>query len=252
MNKLTTRGTRSVVQVRNVTVNLGQKTVLEKINFDIEAGELVGLIGPNGAGKTTLMRAILSLVNLQKGTVTVEGKRPGYVPQRQDVHWEYPISIEEMVLMGSMHGMFRRTTRQKYRDVRAALEAVDMLKLACRPIGHLSGGQRQRVLIARALMDNPSILLLDEPFTGLDQPTQDILSVLFRQLADKGTAVLMSTHDLSQAVDTCDRLILLDRTIRGMGHPQELRDPSLWMETYSVREDSPLLRSIGLLAGGVS
>lgn len=239
----------SVLSLDSVTVAYGRKTVVDSVSFDIHAGELVGLIGPNGAGKTTLMRAILSLVKLTSGHIDCLGHRPGYVPQRQDIQWDYPISIEDMVLMGLPRRFLRGRTRQAYQGVRQALEAVNMLDLVHRPIGQLSGGQRQRVLIARALVNNPTVLLLDEPFTGLDQPSQDLLSTLFRTLAHEGTAVLMSTHDLTQAVDVCDRLVMLDKTVKGIGHPQQLHDPALWMDTYSVDAHSPLLRSIGLLVG---
>ncbi|MDY5151843.1 ATP-binding cassette domain-containing protein [Actinotignum urinale] len=286
----------------SLCVRYGNKRVVDNASFSIYSGELVGLIGPNGAGKTTLMRAILGLVRPSQGVIRSDGAFPGYVPQRQDVAWDYPISVVELVLMGLrkeplwrrlvgvMSGGQKRsatrvnsdktsilggnttkdnvapkaqyddatprgqhnnvtssTSREAYRAARHALEAVNMLEFANRPIGALSGGQRQRILIARALIGEPAVLLLDEPFTGLDQPTQDSLSQLFRDLANNGTAVIMSTHDLAQAVHVCDRLIMLSRSVRAIGTPHELRDPQLWMDTYSVGADSPLLRSVGLL-----
>lgn len=230
--------------VDGVSVVLGGREVLRDVSFEVRAGELVGLIGPNGAGKTTLMRSILGLVAKKTGRVDPQG-RVGYVPQRHDIDWDYPISIEDMVIMGwrGKRGV------EAFRAVARALDSVDMRALARRPMGQLSGGQRQRVLIARALVESPSILLLDEPFTGLDQPTQDMLSNLFRKLADKGTGVLMSTHDLAQAVDVCDRLVMLSGEVVASGKPEELRDPVLWMETYRVGPQSPLLRTVGLIGG---
>jgi len=118
-----------------------------------------------------------------------------------------------------------------------------MSHLAERPIGQLSGGQRQRVLVARALVLRPDLLLLDEPFTGLDMPAQEMLAELFRQLAGQGRAVLMTTHDLVSAIDGCDRLVLLNRSIVGDGTPAELaQHPELWMSTFGVGEHSALLR----------
>ncbi|WP_353066582.1 ATP-binding cassette domain-containing protein [Arcanobacterium hippocoleae] len=130
-----------------------------------------------------------------------------------------------------------------------ALRQVDLYDLRKRTIDELSGGQKQRVLIARALADGPSLLLLDEPFTGLDHPNQDALAALFQKLRDSSVAILMSTHDLTQAVDICDRLVMLNRTVRAIGAPHQLLDRQLWMETYQVQENSALLRMLGMGVG---
>ncbi len=240
--------TRTPLQVEHLSVTYGQRRVLNDVSFNVRKGSLVGLIGPNGAGKTTLMRAIVGLVRPASGKISC-ADTPGYVPQRHDIAWDYPICIADMVLMGTRRrSMWRR--RDGILAAARALEEVDLLALAHRPIGQLSGGQRQRVLIARALVDNPSLIILDEPFTGLDQPTQDLLSDLFVRLTGQGRSILMSTHDLCHAVDVCDCLLMLDRTLVGHGHPRELRDPQLWMDTYRVGRHSPLLRSIGLGESG--
>ena len=121
-----------------------------------------------------------------------------------------------------------------------------MRDLSSRPVGELSGGQRQRVLVARALALNPDVLLLDEPFTGLDMPTQEMLTDMFRSLAHNGQAVLMTTHDLIGALADCDRLHLVNQKVVASGTPEELRDPQVWIETFKVRPDNPLLTALGV------
>ncbi|MBB4662851.1 anchored repeat-type ABC transporter ATP-binding subunit [Conexibacter arvalis] len=242
----------AVVSVEGVAVRLGGRLVLRDVDLDVARGELVGLIGPNGAGKTTLLRTLLGLLSPMRGTVTIAGRRAragaipiGYVPQRHEFAWEFPISVEQVVMTGltGKLGLLRRPGVAEWRAVDEALERVRIADLRTRPVGELSGGQRQRVAVARALAPQPAALLLDEPFTGLDMPTQDLLSELFASLAREGRAVLMTTHDIAGAIHGCDRLALLDRTIVAAGSPQRLaRDAGLWMRTFGVGERSPLLR----------
>jgi len=142
-------------------------------------------------------------------------------------------------------GLARRPGAAQWEAVADALDRVRMTGLADRPVGQLSGGQRQRVLVARALALRPSVLLLDEPFTGLDMPTQELLSALFTDLAHEGRAVLMTTHDLLNALDGSDRIALLNRTVVATGTPTRLAaDPDLWVRTFGVGEDSALLRML--------
>lgn len=244
--------------VENLSVELGGRTVLEDAELAVDRGEIVGLIGPNGAGKTTLLRTILGLLRPAAGRVTVDGRpaRPGrtpvgYVPQRHEFAWEFPISVANAVATGltGRLGLFRRPGAADWEAVAGALDRVRMTDLADRPIGQLSGGQHQRVLVARALALRPSLLLLDEPFTGLDMPTQDLLGDLFVDLAREGRAVLMTTHDLVGALDACDRIALLNRTVIATGSPAELAgDPSAWMAAFGVGPDSALLRILKVAA----
>lgn len=210
---------------------------------------------PNGAGKTTLLRAVLALVPIQSGSVAVDGREGadairlvcGYVPQRHDVAWSFPISVHDAVLNGRVRrmGWLRRPGKADFAAARAALRRVRMDHLADRPIGELSGGQRQRVLIARALANEPCVLLLDEPFTGLDMPTQEVLTELFVRLAGEGEALLMSTHDLAGAAAACDRLVLLRERVIADGPPDLLREADAWSRTPQVGLDSPLLAGLG-------
>ena len=145
-------------------------------------------------------------------------------------------------------GLLGRARTPHFRAVEEALSLVGMRDLAKRPIGELSGGQRQRVLVARALAIRPAVLLLDEPFTGLDMPTQEMLMDLFRSLADGGRALLMTTHDLIGARAGCDRLYLLRRTIVASGRPEELADADPWIRAFDVRPDNPILDALGVRA----
>ncbi|MDG4811040.1 anchored repeat-type ABC transporter ATP-binding subunit [Micromonospora sp. WMMD1120] len=241
------------LDIDGLDVDLGGRPVLRDIRLHLEPGELVGLLGPNGAGKTTLLRAILALTRSRGGTVTVQGKpaRPGrsdigYVPQRHEFTWDFPISVEQAVMSGRTGriGLLRRPGVADWRAVGDALDRVRLTGLRQRPVGELSGGQRQRVLVARALALAPRILLLDEPFTGLDMPTQELLGDLFTSLAREDRAVLMTTHDLVAAVDSCTRLVLLNGRIIADGQPADLQDAELWTKTFGVSATSALLKLV--------
>lgn len=249
---------QTALTVENVAVDLGGRRVLRNADLTIQRGELLALIGPNGAGKTTLLRTILGLIRPTEGRVLVDGKpaKPGrvpvgYVPQRHEFAWEFPASVASVVATGLTRqlGPFRRLGTSHWEAVAEALDLVRMTDLANRPVGQLSGGQRQRVLVARALVLRPAVLLLDEPFTGLDMPTQELLTKLFTSLAREDRAVLMTTHDLLSAVSGADRLALLNRTIIAAGTPAQLvGDERLWMTTFGVSEDAALLRMLKVAA----
>lgn len=269
-----TSASAAVLEVRDLAVVLGGRPVLEDVHLEVAEGELLGLVGPNGAGKTTLLRAVLGLVP-SSGRISVAGEEVrsgrararsarsrlaratrsiGYVPQRHEFAWDFPVTVEEAVLTGRVAriGWLRGAGTDDYRAVRRALDRVEMTHLRTRPVGELSGGQRQRVLVARALALDPRILLLDEPFTGLDVPTQEHLTELFRELADEERAVIMTNHDLVGAVHACDRLCLLNRTVVASGTPAELAGPEPWMTAFGVSAGSPLLTAIAQVAQGRS
>ncbi|WP_172120487.1 anchored repeat-type ABC transporter ATP-binding subunit [Actinomyces faecalis] len=220
------------------------------MSMQVRPGELVGLIGPNGAGKTTLLRSVLGLVPVSAGTISTRERTRsiGYVPQRHEFAWDFPLTVRDAVMAAlTLHlGLVRRPRLEHQRRVEQVLERVDMRHLSSRPVGELSGGQRQRVLVARALVLDPILLLLDEPFTGLDMPTQEMLSELFRDLADEGRAVLMTTHDLIAARAQCDRLYLVSGTVIASGRPDELQEAEPWQRTFHVRPDNPLLAALGV------
>ena len=243
----------SLIVARDVSVNYGPRRVLSGVNLSVEPGEFLGLIGPNGAGKTTLMRALLGLVVPTEGTVTVAGKQGsavreaiGYVPQRHEVAWDFPIDIYSMVLNGTLtqRPWVVRPRAEDRAAAEQALSAVHLADLRERTVGELSGGQRQRVLVARALVRRPKVLLLDEPFTGLDIPSTESLLALFRTLVDEGISIVMSTHNIVEAVDSCDRLVLFNGRVVADGTPETLNDSQPWMDTFHVERDSRWLRSL--------
>lgn len=240
------------LHVEDLAVELGGRRVLEHTNLIAHRGELVALIGPNGAGKTTLLRTILGLLRPAAGRALIDGRpsKPGrtvigYVPQRHEFAWDYPLSVAGTVMTGltGRLGLLRRPGVAEWEAVADALDLVRMTQLAERPVGQLSGGQRQRVLVARALALRPGLLLLDEPFTGLDMPSQELLGDLFTRLAREDRSVLMTTHDLASALYSSDRLALLNRTVIASGTPADLATrPDAWMATFGVGPQSPLLR----------
>ncbi|QMV84484.1 anchored repeat-type ABC transporter ATP-binding subunit [Corynebacterium hindlerae] len=241
--------------VSNLCVNLAGREVLRGVDLEIAPGEFVGLIGPNGAGKTTLFRSILGLLPMASGDILISGERVakardriGYVPQRHEFAWDFPISIHDTVMTGRARsiGWLRRPRVDDYKAVDRALGRVRLQELADRPIGELSGGQRQRVLVARALASDPDILLLDEPFTGLDMPSAELLLELFNELAEEGVAIVMSTHNLPEAMEVCSRVVLLNGKVIASGSPDELQDQNVWMEAFGITAASPLLRIVGV------
>ncbi|SDE16258.1 anchored repeat-type ABC transporter ATP-binding subunit [Glycomyces harbinensis] len=250
------------LRIDGLSVSLGGRPVLDGVDLAVATGETVGLIGPNGAGKTTLLRAVLGLIRPDAGTVATGPGRPGYVPQKHEFTWDFPITVHGAILNArtSTRRLDRFTARRAGRASKPgrgggpadreaaaeALERVGLTDLAGRPVGELSGGQRQRVLVARALARRPRLLLLDEPFTGVDVPTQELLTGLLTRLAEEGTAILMTTHDLAQARATCTRICLLNRTVVADGAPEDLTDPDLWLRAFGVAASGELK---ALLAG---
>ena len=234
------------IDTHQLSVVLNARPVLENVTISVHTGEFVALVGPNGAGKTTLIRSILGLLTPESGKVTRHG-RLGYVPQKSEMDWRFPISVRRCVANGRA-GLTHPWQRDpaSTRAVQIALQHVELEEFADRPIAALSGGQRQRVLVARALASEPNTLILDEPFTGVDMPTQELLISLFQRLAHKGASILMSTHDLGSAMDSCTRVILLNRTVRADALPSELKNPTLWMETFNVGSHAPILREAGI------
>ncbi len=236
-----------VVKAANLTVNLGGKTVLEDITFLAISGEMTGVIGPNGAGKTTLLRAVLGLVSVQRGSLTVFGKREikeirpriGYMPQRHFFDRRFLLSAADVVATGllSPRTLLRRIPK-KNQQVKDALRLVGMENFFHQPFQNLSGGEQQRVLLARALARRPELLLLDEPNTGLDFPAQRSFVELLRKLKDKeDIAIILVSHDLVSIAPAADKLLCINRTMHVHGYPAEvLRSPHL-DEAYRCQFD---------------
>lgn len=246
----------TVINAQNLSVSYGSRTVVKDVSFTIKSGEFVGLLGANGAGKTTLFRAIMGLIP-HSGKLEVHANKSGeslinsrvnnvgYVPQRHDIAWDFPLSVLDVVMMGRIRhiGYVRRAKTEDYEIALASLERTGMADFRDRTIGELSGGQRQRVLVARALAGQPRLMLLDEPFTGLDMPTQELLTSLFLDLAKSGEAILMSSHDIIGSINSCSRIMLFDGTIVGDDEPQNLQTEQ-WVRTFHVAPQNPLIKAV--------
>lgn len=233
-----------VLAVQNLSAGYNGKPVLQNVSFDVYAGQRVGIIGPNGAGKSTLFKALVGLLPHQ-GEISIQGApcrqshtMIGYVPQYEAIDWKFPVTVWDVVMMGRARqiGYVLLPRRRDREAVRQALERVGMWALRKRQIGELSGGQRRRVFIARALAQRANVLLLDEPFTGVDaQAEADIYEVL-DVLRDEGIAVLLATHNLVQAATHFDRLLLMNGgRMLAFGDPQAVYTPQLLAETFGDR-----------------
>ena len=215
----------SPIHLHNVTLRFNGVSVLEEINAEIPAGERIAVVGPNGAGKTTLIKLIAGLIEPTKGEINIFGHGPGghiciaYVPQRSQVDWDFPANVAEVVMMGRIHqiGFFHWPARADWAIVRDALESVGMQAYSDHRIGELSGGQQQRVFLAQALSQEAEVVLLDEPLTGLDIPSQEAILRILDDLHQAGVTVLTATHDLNLAAKHFDRVMLLNRRLISYG-----------------------------------
>jgi manganese/iron transport system ATP-binding protein len=203
-------------------------TALDNATFDMRAGTICGLVGINGSGKSTLFKAIMGFQRPSSGEVRIYGlpvkeaqrqNLVAYVPQSEDVDWSFPVLVEDVVMMGryGRMGFMRRASAADRAKVTEALDRVGMTAFRHRQIGELSGGQRKRVFLARALAQEGRLILLDEPFTGVDVKTENAIVDLMRQLAAQGHVMLVSTHNLGSVPDFCDEVVLLNRTVLAAG-----------------------------------
>jgi manganese/zinc/iron transport system ATP- binding protein len=227
--------------VRDLTVAYPGKVVLRGVSADIRRGQVVGLIGPNGGGKSTLLMAILGIVPVVSGTVTLFGRpasamraHMAYVPQRELVDWDFPITAREVVMMGRYRGRgwLRRPRRDDHAIVDRVLERVGMREHHGTQIGQLSGGQQQRVFIARALAQEAAVLLLDEPLVGIDAGTQEVILQIIEEQRQAGTIVLLATHDLASASCSCDCLCCLNGRLVSFGPLDETYTAENLAATY--------------------
>lgn len=220
------------IQVEGLWFSYGNRSVLEGVSLEVPTASFVALIGPNGAGKSTLLRLLLGIVKPQRGKISILGRPPGqqgqpigYVPQKIQLPKGFPLSVRDVVLMGRYGnlGLFRRPSRLDRIQVEEALESVGMASLAARRYQDLSGGQQQRVLIARAMVGDPCLLILDEPTAGLDPAAR---ARFYAQVCDlqraRGLTLFCASHDVEDVAHHAQILILLDRTVRASGHPREV------------------------------
>ncbi|ASN21421.1 metal ABC transporter ATP-binding protein [Arthrobacter sp. YN] len=224
------------IAVENVTVHYGEVLALDSASLTLEHSRICGLVGMNGSGKSTLFKVIMGMVKPDSGRVLINGEPPakmrkdagiGYVPQSEDVDWAFPLSVRDVVMMGRYgHLGFTRRPRKADRDaVDHALERVELSEFADRQIGQLSGGQKKRAFVARGIAQGATMMLLDEPFAGVDKRSEATITRLLRELAEDGATILISTHDLHALPQLCDEAVLLMRKVLMHGSPDTVLQP---------------------------
>lgn len=251
----------NVLELNNVTVRLGQRTVLSKINIDVRAGEFVGVIGPNGAGKTTLLRVILRLLSPSTGQVTVAGnvgrlgnRMVGYVPQKIHLDPDTPMRGRDLVglgIDGHRWGIPWPSPSRSQR-IEEVLHAVDALRFADSPVGRLSGGEQQRLLIAQALLSDPKILLLDEPLSNLDiRSAHEVVRLVSRIAKEKNIAVLLVAHDMNPLLEVMDRVLYLAQGRAVMGKMEDVIRTDVLSDLYGYHVEVLRVRDRVLIVGGI-
>jgi ABC-type Mn2+/Zn2+ transport system ATPase subunit len=230
------------LEVRDLTAGYpGQPPAIEGVDIRVPIGEIVGLVGPNGAGKSTLFKAILGLVDPIRGEARAFG-RPvrdaraeiAYMPQLEEVDWDFPVTVRDVVRMGGYRGLrpFARWSRDQDRAADDAIERVGLAGLAGRQVGQLSGGQRRRVLMARSIARGARLLLLDEPFAGLDAAVQHDLLEILDALVQEGRSVLIATHDLSCVASCSDDVVCLNHRVIATGSPADVLTEEVLGRTF--------------------
>ena len=223
---------------------MGNREAMSAISFDVRRGERVGVLGPNGAGKSTLFKAIVGLIPHHAGHISIHGEdcrtshnMVGYVPQHEEIDWRFPVTVRDVVMMGRLRqiGWFRWPGRRDWEAVDATLERVGMRQYRSRQIGQLSGGQKRRVFIARALAQATDVLLLDEPFSGVDANAENEIMALLDLLREEQVSVILATHDMHMAGRAFDRLLLLNRAVIAYGPPEEVFTPETLSKAYGGR-----------------
>lgn len=219
------------IEVHDLTVAYHKKPVLWNVDFSLPEGKLIGLIGPNGAGKSTLIKAIMGLMPILSGYVKIYGETfeknraaVGYVPQRESVDWDFPVNVLDVVTMGRYGSMplLARVSKHDKEQAMESLHKVGMADFAGRQISQLSGGQQQRVFLARALVQNARIYLMDEPFAGVDAATERAIIDLLKELKERGNTVLVVHHDLQTVAEYFDWVMLLNLRLVKFGPTEEV------------------------------
>ena len=232
--------TAPAIEAHQISVRYEQAFALQDVTFTLPHGEHMAVVGPNGAGKTTLFQVISGILKPSSGTLEVYGHRPGghvciaYVPQRSQVDWDFPVNVTEVVMMGRIRkiGLFNWPRKKDWDFVREALDKVGISDREGKQNGELSGGQQQRVFIAQALAQEAELILLDEPLSGLDLPSQEAIFSILEHLKSEGVTVVIATHDLDLAADKFDRVMLLNRELISYGTPSEALTTPLLMNAY--------------------
>jgi len=235
-----------LVSVRDVTFSYGGPAVLHHVSYDVMPGQFTGIVGPSGSGKTTLLKLLLGTAKPTRGTVErVPGLAFSYVPQLETVNWNFPVTVADCVLMSRKpRGLNPRPSRSERAEVSEVLERLGIADLSRRHIRELSGGQQQRMFLARALVRRPSLLLLDEPTSGVDVQTRHEVLHLLDDLNRDGLAIVLTTHDLNGMASHLPHLLALQHRVVASGPPHEVIVPSVIEEVFGARME--ILQHLGL------
>ena len=214
----------NAIEIKNLTVAYGENIALENFNLDIEVGSLMALVGPNGAGKSTLIKTILKFLKQITGEIKINGKTLAYVPQRNSVDWDFPTTLFDVVEMGCYGrvGLFKRVNKEEKVKVLKAIEQVGMLEFKDRQISELSGGQQQRTFIARALVQEADIYLMDEPFQGVDSTTEKSIVNILKKLKSEGKTLIIVHHDLQTVPTYFESVTFINKTVIASGKVKEV------------------------------
>ena len=214
----------NAIEIKNLTVAYGENIALEDFNLDVEIGSLMALVGPNGAGKSTLIKTILKFLKQITGEIKINGKNLAYVPQRNSVDWDFPTTLFDVVEMGCYGrvGLFKRVNKKEKQKVFKAIEQVGMLDFKDRQISELSGGQQQRAFIARALVQEADIYLMDEPFQGVDSTTEKSIVDILKKLKSEGKTLLVVHHDLQTVPTYFESVTFINKTVIASGKVKEV------------------------------
>ena len=214
----------NAIEIKNLTVAYGENIALEDFNLDVEIGSLMALVGPNGAGKSTLIKTILKFLKQITGEIKINGKNLAYVPQRNSVDWDFPTTLFDVVEMGCYGrvGLFKRVNKEEKAKVLKAIEQVGMLEFKDRQISELSGGQQQRAFIARALVQEADIYLMDEPFQGVDSTTEKSIVDILKKLNSDGKTLLVVHHDLQTVPTYFESVTFINKTVIASGKVKEV------------------------------
>jgi ABC-type Mn2+/Zn2+ transport system ATPase subunit len=234
----------ATLELDNVCVNYNGHPALDRLTFRVPHGASLAVVGPNGAGKSTLFKALVGLLPIQSGKIHIHGRPLGhhqdcvaYLPQREEVDWRFPVTVGDVVMMGrfGQQGWLRRPNKVDRDIVAKSLDEMGVSDLVTRSIGELSGGQQQRAFLARALAQQPHILLMDEPFKGVDFTTQEVTLSLLEHLKAQQVTVMVSTHDLNLAAERFEQVLLINQRLIAYGNPKEVFTPGTLSQAFGEK-----------------
>jgi zinc/manganese transport system ATP-binding protein len=230
-----------IIQLKGLSCGYDDEPVLTDVNLTIKRGDFVGILGPSGSGKTTLLKSIMGLANIYKGEILIEGapgqknrSSIGYMPQMAEIDWDFPITVEQIVLMGTIatNKLFPWYSKPARKRAYKIMDRMSILEVRNKHISELSGGQKQRAFLARALVNNPHILLLDEPTSGIDIRTRDEIMHLLDEINHQDVTIIVATHEINAVAAHLPRVICVNRAIVADGSPKDIFTTEILSETY--------------------